>query len=181
MRLAQHPGFFHRAHNFILTTNMMLREMSSKTSTPAAIRHFLSLTIGLAPLTLKLKATSQLAGLTSFAFATKATNAAGHIAYTQLDYHLGTPVNTQDPNGIVAGSYFNDSLDRPTQIRRAVGTALQNQTTFAYDDTNRIITTSSDKDANNDNVLVSKVFYDPLGRTVEARQYEGGTNYIATQ
>ncbi len=77
--------------------------------------------------------------------------------------------------------FYSDALDRPTQVRRAVGTTLQNQTTFAYDDVNRVITTTSDRDANNDNLLVSKVLYDLLGRTIETRQYEGGSNYIAVQ
>ena len=58
---------------------------------------------------------------------------------------------------------------------------MENQTTFAYDDDNRVITTSSDRDTNNDNLLVSKVLYDRLGRTIESRQYEGGSNYIAIQ
>ena len=47
--------------------------------------------------------------------------------------------------------------------------------------THREITTSSDRDANNDNILVSKVLYDPLGRTIESRQYEGGSYFIAIQ
>lgn len=124
---------------------------------------------------------SELTGQTSFAFATKITNALGHITYTQFDYFLGQPIDGEDTNGIVASGYFNDALDRPTQVRRAVGTAVANQSAFSYDDVNRIVTTTSDLNANNDNLLVSKVVYDGLGRTSESRQYEGGTNYIATQ
>jgi RHS repeat-associated protein len=44
-----------------------------------------------------------------------------------------------------------------------------------------VITTSSDLNNNDDNLLTSKLLYDGLGRTTESRQYEGGTNYIATQ
>lgn len=124
---------------------------------------------------------SELSGLSSFAYATKITNAAGHISYSQVDYYIGRPVDGEDANGFVASGYYNDALERPTQIRRAVGTALQNQTTYTYDDTNRVITTSVDRDANNDNLLVSKLYYDQMGRTVETRQYEGGSNYITTQ
>ena len=123
----------------------------------------------------------ELSGLTSFAFPTKVINALGHTAYSQFDYHLGTPVNGEDANGIVASGTFSDLLDRPTKVHRAIGTGVENQTTFAYDDTLRIITSSSDRDANNDNLLVSKVLYDQMGRTIEKRQYEGGTNYIVTQ
>ncbi|HKG97104.1 MAG TPA: hypothetical protein VKA97_04795, partial [Pyrinomonadaceae bacterium] len=54
-------------------------------------------------------------------------------------------------------------------------------TTFSYDDSNRVVTTTSDLNVNNDNVLTSKMLYDGLGRTTETRQYEGGTNYIASQ
>jgi YD repeat-containing protein len=123
-------------------------------------------------------APTELAGLTSYAFATKITNAANHIAYVQFDYFLSRPVNAEDANGIVASGSYNDSLDRPTQIKRAVGTSAENQTSFAYDDTNRIVTTTSDRDNNTDNGLVSKFVYDGFGRTKETRQYEGGTNFI---
>ena len=123
----------------------------------------------------------ELGGLTSYAFATKVTNAQGHIAFAQFDYYLGRPVDGQDANGVVASGYYSDPLDRPTQVRRAVGTSAASQTSFSYDDTNRIITTTSDLNNNNDNGLVGKALYDNLGRTIETRQYEGGTNYIAAQ
>ena len=124
---------------------------------------------------------SELTGFTSFAFPTKVINALGHTSYAQFDYYLGRPVNGEDANGIVASGYFNDQLDRTTQIRRAIGTSAENQTSFSYDDLNRVITTSSDRDANNDNLLISKVLYDQMGRTTETRRSEGGGNYIATQ
>ena len=91
----------------------------------------------------------------------------GHVTWVQFDFNLGRPVDAEDANGIVASGYYDDSLDRPTQIKRAVVTAVENQTTFTYDDTNRIITTTRDRDANNDNLLVSKLLYDQLGRTSE--------------
>src|SRR5262249_38827139 len=121
----------------------------------------------------------ELGSLFSFGFATKVTNALGHQAYTQFDYYLGQPVDAEDANGTVTSAYFNDLLDRPTLVKRAVGTALVNQTTFAYDDVARIITTNTDLDAST--VLVSKTLYDGLGRTIESRTYEGGTNYIAVK
>src|SRR5215216_1176527 len=126
-------------------------------------------------------APAALAGLSSFAFPTKVINALGHTSYAQFDYYLGKPVNGEDANGVVASGYFNDALDRPTQIRRAPGTSDESQTTFAYDDVNREITTSSDRDAKDDNILVSKILYDQLGRTTESRQYEGGSNYIVVE
>lgn len=126
-------------------------------------------------------APAELSGLTTYGFATKITNALGHTAYVQFDYYLGAPVDAEDTNGTVTSGYFNDVLDRPTQVRRAVGTEIQNQTTFAYDQDNRTITTTSDQAANNDNALVTKLVYDKLGRTIEERKYEGGSNYIAIQ
>ncbi len=124
---------------------------------------------------------TELAGLTSFSYPTKITNAAGHITYAQLDYYLGQAVDAEDANGILASGYFVDALDRPTQIRRAIGTSAANQTTFTYDDTNRVITTTRDLNANSDNIIVSKLLYDPMGQTIETRQYEDATNYIAVQ
>lgn len=126
-------------------------------------------------------APAQLGVLTTFGFPTKITNALGHTSYVQFDYYLGDPVDAEDSNGILTSGYFNDALDRPTQIRRAVGTTLENQTTFTYDDGNREITTSRDQALNNDNKLVAKLLYDKLGRTIEERQYEAGDNYIAIQ
>ena len=114
-------------------------------------------------------------------FVTKVTNALNHIAYTQFDYYLGRPVNGEDANGIVASGSYNDSLDRPTQIKRALGTGVENQTSFAYDDPNRTVTSTSDRDNNADNGLVGKVVYDGFGRSKETRQYEGGTNFILTE
>jgi RHS repeat-associated protein len=117
----------------------------------------------------------------SYAFATKVRNALLHVAYTQVDYYTGKPVDAEDANGIVSSFYHNDMLDRLTQVRRAVNTGVSNQTSFAYDDVNRTITTSSDRDSFGDNILISKTLYDGLGRTSETRQYEGGSNYIVTQ
>ena len=57
----------------------------------------------------------ELAGGFSYAFPTKVTNALGHTAYTQYDYYLGRPVNSEDANGIVSSVAYNDALDRPTQ------------------------------------------------------------------
>ena len=123
----------------------------------------------------------ELGSQVSYAFATKVRDAQLHVAYSQFDYHLGKPVDTEDANGVVSSLYYNDMLDRLTQIRRAVGTGVSNQTTFSYDDDTRIITASSDRDNFGDNIIVSKTLYDGLGRTTETRQYEGGSNYIVVQ
>ena len=123
-------------------------------------------------------------GQSSFAFVTSATKA-GQTAYLKFDYYLGRPVDGEDPNGVVTSVYsdVNEALDRPTQVIRASnqGTGIKSQSTFAYDDVNHIVTTTTDQNYYGDNTLVSKAIYDGLGRTTEKRQYEGGTNYIVVQ
>lgn len=126
-------------------------------------------------------APTQLSGQTSFAMVTKVTNALGHISYTQFDYYTGRAVNGEDVNGIVTSGYYNDVLDRATQLVSGVGTSAQRQASFSYDDVARVVTTTSDISSYGDNLLKSKTLYDNMGRTFEARRYESSTNYIATQ
>lgn len=118
----------------------------------------------------------------SYAFATSMTNALGHTVYTQYDYYLGKSVDSEDANGIVSSSYYNDSLDRPTQVIRSVNiNATQNQTTFSYNDTGRVITITSDQNTYGDNLLKSELLYDGLGRRTESHAYESSTAYIITK
>ncbi len=133
-------------------------------------------------------APAELGGQTSFAFATKVTNPLGHEVYTQFDYYLGRPVDVEDPNGSVTSTRYGtvendpyvDLLDRPTQLIRGsnAGNPSKSQTTIKYDDASRLITTTSDRDSYQDNLLKSETLYDGLGRTTEKRQYESGTAYI---
>jgi RHS repeat-associated protein len=122
-------------------------------------------------------APSQLAGQATYAFVTSITNALGHTSYGQYDYFMARAVDGEDVNGVVASGYFNDALDRPTRVVRAVGTTIQSQTTFAYNDAGRVVTRTSDLNSYNDNLLKSESVYDGLGRTVESRQYEPGGDY----
>jgi len=124
---------------------------------------------------------AELAGQFSFAFPTATTNALGHITYAQYDYYRGLMVDTEDPNGIVTSTYYNDVFDRQTQIVYAANRPEQTQTTTSYDDTNRTITSESDQISFNDKTLKGMSVYDGLGRTIETRHYEGGSNYIAVQ
>ena len=126
---------------------------------------------------------SELSGVsqTSYAFATSVTNCLSQTVSSQFDFYTGMPVDGQDLNGVVTSGYStSDPLDRPTQIIRAVGETVQNQTTFAYDDTNRKVTTTSDLASYNDNALKSESLYDGLGRSYETRRYESSTAYIKT-
>ncbi len=94
----------------------------------------------------------------------------------QFDYYLGKPVNAQDANGTVSSLAYNDLLDRTTQLVRAVNqAAVKTQATISYDDSTRTVTTTSDRDSFNDNLLQKKARYDGLGRTWRAGVYEGAS------
>jgi YD repeat-containing protein len=126
---------------------------------------------------------AELNGQTSYAFASKVTNALNHTTYAKYDYHLGKTVALEDANGVVSSVDYNDALDRPTQgiqARYKVGVgalAEKRQTTITYDDTNHVITTTGDRDALNDNILSSKSYYDGLGRTWRGAAYEGNSSW----
>lgn len=124
---------------------------------------------------------SQLNGLQTFALVTSASNPLGHTTYAQYDYNLGMAVDGEDINGVVSSGYYNDPLDRPTQIIRAANiSSLKNQTSFIYDDANKKVITKSDLNTFNDNLLIGEGRYDNLGRTTEVRKYEK-SGYVATR
>jgi RHS repeat-associated protein len=105
-----------------------------------------------------------------------------HTTSAVYDFTTGRVIETTDPNSVRTTFAYGGSGNRLSQTIRGYSTSgVENQTTVGYDDTNRTVTTTSDLNSNNDNLLVSKVLYDGLGRTVETRQYEGGSNYIAMQ
>jgi len=82
----------------------------------------------------------------------------------------------------VSSAYFNDSLNRPTQVIAAANNAtLKTQNTFAYDDVNRAVTTTSDLTQYLDNQKKTETWFDGLGRQVEARTYETSSKYIVTK
>jgi RHS repeat-associated protein len=113
----------------------------------------------------------------SYAFPTVVTNALGHTSYVQFDYYLGKPIEAEDINGVVSSGYYDDQLDRPTQMVQAVNqdATVKSQTTFSYDDTNRVVTTTSDLATYQDNSLKGQVVYDKLGRVVKKVQFEPTT------
>lgn len=128
---------------------------------------------------------SELNAVGNYAYAsqTSVTNAVGHTVYTQFDYYIGQPVDSEDANGVISSVYFNDGLDRPTKAIRAVngGADAKTQTLFDYQDASHKIATYKDQNVFNDQALRSESFYDGLGRTTETRQYETGANFIAVR
>jgi RHS repeat-associated protein len=116
----------------------------------------------------------------SYAFATTVTNALGHTSTNQYDYYQGAVVDSKDANGIVNSSFYNDQ-GRLTQVIRANKTNLKNQTTFDYNYTSRLVTSTSDLSQFGDNVLKTEKVYDGLERLTEARQYEKTGKYISVK
>jgi RHS repeat-associated protein len=96
-------------------------------------------------------------------------------ASTKYDYSTGKVRETTDPNNTVTQVEYADALMRPTKTIRAFNTTLQNQTVISYDDTNRVITTATDKDGNTDGVIQTKSYADGSGRTYRTATLEGAT------
>jgi len=108
-------------------------------------------------------------------------SSAAFVSTSSYDSNTGFVTSTVDANNVTTTLEYNDVLNRSTRTVRASGTAQQSQTSVSYDDANHVITTTGDQNSYNDNVLKSQLIYDGLGRTIETRQYEGGTNYIAVR
>jgi RHS repeat-associated protein len=126
-------------------------------------------------------APSTLNGQQTFAFATSVTNPAGYNVYSQYDYYSSAEVDSEDINGNINTAFFNDALGRPTQgITLNNRPALKGQSTLTYDDANRKITLTIDSKTYGDNLKKIESFYDGLGRTIETRRYELGSNYVVT-
>jgi RHS repeat-associated protein len=121
------------------------------------------------------------ASQTSFAFPTSVTNPLQHTAYTQYDYYIGRAVDLEDERGVIDSGFYNDLLDRATQLVEATNTSDNRQTTYTYNDPARIVTTTTDQNTYGDNQLKAETLYDGLGREVEARHYETTNAFIATQ
>lgn len=120
----------------------------------------------------------------SYGFATLVTNALGHTAFTQYDYHTGKPVDSQDANGTTYSGYYNDALDRPTQVISGANrdVSLKRQTLFSYNEAARTITTTNDFNSFNEaNPQKSETLYDGMGRTTETRRYETVSTFVATR
>ncbi|MGH9968944.1 MAG: RHS repeat domain-containing protein [Pyrinomonadaceae bacterium] len=101
---------------------------------------------------------------------------------TEYDLATGLVTATIDANLNRTTFAYNDPLNRLKQVVRAADdTQVKNQTSYDYQDPVRKIIVTSDLNSFDDNVLKTVMLYDGLGRTTETQQYEGGTNFIATQ
>ena len=119
-------------------------------------------------------------GQQTYAFATSARNSAGYMTHAQFDYYLGAGVDSEDINGNVSTTFYNDVLDRPTQTIDASNRPnFRRKTTFVYDDFSRKVTVKADAKIFGDQLIKSEAFYDGLGRTFETRNYENAADYTA--
>ncbi|MBZ5579778.1 MAG: hypothetical protein LAP40_24745 [Acidobacteriia bacterium] len=104
-----------------------------------------------------------------YAFPHTVTNALNEQTTYTYDCDLGKPTRIQDPNGTVTAPSFNDPLNRLTQLVRAQGIGLENQTTYGYPDA-RTVSVQKDQYRDNDsNGIHSSSVADALGRTVQTQ------------
>ena len=101
---------------------------------------------------------------------------------SEFDSATGLVTAQVDANGQKTTFSYNDPLNRLKQVIQAeTDPAAKTQTSFSYNDNARTITATSDLNSFEDNALKTMSLFDGLGRAIEARTYEGGTNYIVTQ
>jgi YD repeat-containing protein len=106
---------------------------------------------------------------------------------TVFDVYTGLVTSTTDPNNAVSTiDYTNqllgsvDPFGRPgVAIGPSVSGSQHHRTRMFYADASRIVTTLADLNTEGDGVLKSKTITDQLGRTIETRQYESASDYIA--
>lgn len=126
----------------------------------------------------------------TFAFATTTTSAdpdgtgplSAMSTSNQYDFSIGAVTQATDANGQTITFNYNDPLDRLKQVIRSAGDpSLRNQSTYVYDDDARTVTTTTDLNSYNDNLIKISTFYDDLGRPFETRAYETSTDYITNK
>jgi len=68
----------------------------------------------------------------TFAFPSLVTNALSQQLKHQYDYSRGVQTGMKDPNQVVTQTIHADVFDRPTQIKSALGTGVENHATIYY-------------------------------------------------
>jgi RHS repeat-associated protein len=111
----------------------------------------------------------------TFAVATSATNALGHVVKTQHDYTRGVMTGIKDANGTITRSEYNDAYDRPTRVTAAYGLAAATRTEMSYPSSGSNQTTMS-KQLDSIRWLAYKTTYDGFGRPLTANEAEDGNH-----
>lgn len=122
-------------------------------------------------------------GSSTYAFPTSVSNPLGHTIYTQYDYYTGKTINSENANGTISKTVYdqNDAFDRPKQSVVAIGTADESQTSYFYNDTTGETILTADINNLNDNLLKSASYRDKLNRVIETRKYLFDNTYISTR
>ena len=100
------------------------------------------------------------------------------------EYDLSTGLMTAkvDANNQRTTFSYDDPLNRLKQVVRAATDAVsKSQTSYAYNDSARTVTVTSDLVTFNDNVLKTVTLHDNMGRPKETQQYESASTFITTQ
>jgi RHS repeat-associated protein len=112
-----------------------------------------------------------------------------HTAYTQYDFSTGLLTGFKDRNGTITQTFYNDAFDRPTQIKAALGTTLENHTAMYYAPTSVFdvnltsndVLTARNQVSIDDGNLRSWTHTDGFGRTIQAfSQDPQGNVQVAT-
>jgi RHS repeat-associated protein len=125
-------------------------------------------------------------GQSTYALPTKITSPAPNLgespqtAYSQYDFKTGLLTGFKDRNGVITQTFYNDSFDRPTQIKVALGTTLENHTAMYYaPQTNPFVTltsndvlTAKDQASINDGHILSWNHTDGFGRTIQGFSHD---------
>lgn len=101
---------------------------------------------------------------------TVATGATTHYNYNSC---TGSIASIADPNN-VQSKFLYDTLGRTTAVEKAVGTPVENWTSYSYPDPNHILV-AQDKDTKGDGVLQSSTVYDGLGRLIKQIRTNGAS------
>jgi YD repeat-containing protein len=122
-------------------------------------------------------------GHSTYALPTRLTSPAPNAgespqtAYTQYDFSAGLLTGFKDRNGTITQTFYNDAFDRPTQIKAALGTNLENHTAMYYAPqtnpfsitlTNNDVLSAKDQASIDDRTLRSWTHTDGFGRTFES-------------
>ena len=122
-------------------------------------------------------------GSNQYAFPTKIQNALSQSTSFGYDYNIGQATSSTDLNQNVTNYFYNDPLDRPTQVRSAVGTQYENWTTYSYSGSGTTPAwqeTQQDQTTKGDQALRTQQYFDGLGRPYRSDVYEGSSQYIET-
>ncbi|HWQ55152.1 MAG TPA: RHS repeat-associated core domain-containing protein [Bryobacteraceae bacterium] len=110
---------------------------------------------------------------------TQVTNALSQTQQFTYDQSILKPIQSTDANNVTTSYSYTDPLDRLTAIKRAVSSAAETWTRFSYPTTTSI-SVIQDQNTKSDGAIRLDTVFDGLGRQVEARQYEGASQYISS-